>query len=67
MVLVVLTDLICIQCGRPTERLFQVYFVPTRYQYKTPFVLATSPSLPATLVVAILIATANALNALSAL
>jgi len=32
-----------------------------------PFVLGTSPSLPTTLVVAALIATANALNALSAL
>ena len=32
-----------------------------------PFVLPTSPSIPATLAVAILHATANALNALSAL
>jgi len=32
-----------------------------------PFVLGTSPSLPATLPAAILIATAKALNALSAL
>jgi len=32
-----------------------------------PFVLGTSPSLPTTLVVAALIATANALNALSTL
>lgn len=37
------------------------------YVVNVPFVLGTSPSLPATLLVAILIATARALNALSAL
>jgi hypothetical protein len=37
------------------------------YQYKTPFVLITSPSLPFIVLVAILMATASALNALSAL
>jgi len=45
-------------------------YFPTKYtppQYNTPLVLMTSPSLPCILVVAILIATANALNALSAL
>jgi len=38
-----------------------------RQVLSVPFVLGTSPSLPATLDVACLIATANALNALSAL
>ena len=43
-----------------------IFFFPS-YALSVPFVLGTSPSLPATLLVAILMATANALKALSAL
>jgi hypothetical protein len=53
-------------CILDPNRTIPYYIVP-RYVDKVPFVLGTSPSLPATLLVACLSATASALKALSAL